>query len=91
MTPCAQLLSLIHIFSIAAKDGGTVDDRATLVARPVLTAGKVPPGGSVTYQWWIDRTATGSYEKLAGATKQELKLDSSMVGAKDVYKRQTGR
>ena len=36
----------------------------------------------MTYQWWIDRTATGSYEKIAGATKQELKLDSSMVGAK---------
>lgn len=77
----AGALRLANI-SIAAKDGGTVDDQGTLVARPVLTAGKVPPEGSVTYQWWIDRTATGSYEKIAGATKQELKLDSSMVGAK---------
>lgn len=77
----AGALRLANI-SIAAKDGGTVDDQATLVARPVLTAGKIPPEGSVTYQWWIDRTATGSYEKIAGATKQELKLDSSMVGAK---------
>ena len=34
----AGSLRLANI-SIAAKDGGTVDDRATLVARPVLTAG----------------------------------------------------
>ncbi len=34
----AGALRLANI-SIAAKDGGTVDDQATLVARPVLTAG----------------------------------------------------
>ena len=40
----AGALRLANV-SIASKDGGTVDDQATLVARPVLTAGKISPEG----------------------------------------------
>lgn len=67
--------------SIAVEGGGSVTDKATLVAKPVLTAGKVPPAGSVTYEWQVAETASGPFEPIAGATGDRLKLAKSHVGS----------
>ncbi len=67
--------------SIAVEGGGSVTDKATLVAKPVLTAGKVPPAGSVTYEWQVAETASGPFEPIAGTTGDRLKLAKSHVGS----------
>ena len=67
--------------SIAVEGGGSVTDNATLIARPVLTAGKVPPAGSVTYEWQVAESASGPFEPIAGATGNRLELAKSHVGS----------
>lgn len=67
--------------SIAVEGGGSVTDKATLIAKPVLTAGKVPPAGSVTYEWQVAESASGPFEPIAGATGSRLELAKSHVGS----------
>ena len=67
--------------SIAVEDGGSVTDKATLIAKPVLTAGKVPPAGSVTYEWQVAESASGPFEPIAGATGSRLELAKTHVGS----------
>ena len=67
--------------SIAVEGCGSVTDKATLIAKPVLTAGKVPPAGSVTYEWRVAESASGPFEPIAGATGSRLELAKSHVGS----------
>ena len=77
----AGALRLANISIVASGDGTTVEG-ATLTAKPVLTAGKVPPAGSVSYQWWISRAAAGEFEPIEGATDATLHVDATMIGAR---------
>lgn len=76
----AGALRLANV-SIDVEGGEAAAEGATLVAKPVLTAGKVPPAESVSYQWWISRNDAASFERIVGATDARLPIDSSMIGA----------
>lgn len=76
----AGALRLANV-SIDIEGGEAAAEGATLVAKPVLTAGKVPPAESVSYQWWISRNDAASFERIVGATDARLPIDSSMIGA----------
>lgn len=53
-----------------------------LKAKPVLTAGKLPADGAVTYTWSIKRAGSPSFVELPGETSKSIAVDDSWAGAR---------